>query len=261
MRPATVIFALAVSVKAAPTSPHLALEANPVDALDNLSGYFNLVAVKVQAAKTLASAPSCDLSRARMPTLGLNALPSPDRGLTVRHVAVGRGTQNYTCEANNPEASPKAAGAMATLFNATCVAAVYPDILSRIPGMAVHFDLEESEKLGPTGMTKSGVHYFLDSSTPFFNLDTPAQDIGQVHAAKNSSSNAPSTAAVGQLHEKAVAWLRLTSKHGTTGDIKEVYRVDTAGGSAPASCKGMPSRFEVQYAAVYWFWQGSNSSS
>lgn len=116
--------------------------------------------------------------------------------------------------------------------------------------MAVHFKLSDAEKLGPTAMAKSGVHYFSDGSTPFFNLDTPTMAIGQVPCAKNSSSNAPSTAAVGQKGEKAVTWLRLTAKDGTTGGIRDIYRVDTAGGSPPATCKDMPATFEVQYSAM-----------
>ncbi|KHO00928.1 uncharacterized protein MAM_01706 [Metarhizium album ARSEF 1941] len=240
--------ALVVVANAAPALPTLDRRDNSVNALDSLSGYFNLIASKVEASKLLSTAPLCDLSKARMPD-GIDGLPPPDNGLTVRHVAVGRGTQNYTCDANNAHASPKAAGAVATLFNASCIAALYPDLLSRIPPMAVHFQLDEAEKLGPTAMAKSGVHYF-DGSTPFFNLDTPALAIGRVPCAKNSSAKAPSTAAVGQKGEKAVTWLRLTAMDGTTGDIKDVYRVDTAGGSPPATCKDMPATFEVQYSAV-----------
>ncbi|KAG5947806.1 hypothetical protein E4U53_006376 [Claviceps sorghi] len=240
----------AVVANAAPTFPSLNLKDNPMTALTSLSTYFNLVASKVHAAKTLTSTPACRLSKAHMP-VGLDGLPAPDAGTTVRHVAVGRGRQNYSCDANNAEATPKAIGAVATLFNATCMAALYPDLLSRIPAMAVHFKLQDAqEKLGPTVLPRSGLHYFTDDSTPHFDLDTPREAIGQVVCAKNSSSNAPATAAVGQLGEKAVSWLRLTTKSGTTGDIKHVYRVDTAGGSPPATCKDMPSNFQVEYAAV-----------
>ena len=131
------------------------------------------------------------------------------------------------------------------------MAALYPDVLSRIPAMAVHFKLRDTEEnLGPTVLRQSGLHYFTDGSTPHFDLNSPKESIGQVVCAKNSSSNAPETAAVGQLGEKAVSWLRLTTKSGTTGDIKDVYRVDTAGGSPPATCKDMPSNFQVEYAAV-----------
>lgn len=168
----------------------------------------------------------------------------------MRHVAVGRGTQNYTCDASKENLAPKLAGAVATLFNASCVAALYPDVLDRIPGMAVHFDLGGAARLGPSAMPRSGVHYFADGSTPFFDLDTPTLDIGRAPCAKNSTADAPSTAAVGRRGEKAVAWLRLTAKEGATDGIREVYRLTTAGGSPPATCKGLPATFEVQYAAV-----------
>ncbi|KAG6015440.1 hypothetical protein E4U43_005314 [Claviceps pusilla] len=261
MRLSTVVFAIwAAAANAVPTFPILNLKDNPMSALTSLSDYFNLVASKVQAAKFLSSAPACHLSKAHMP-IGLDGLPAPDEGTTVRHVALGRGTQHYTCDPDNGKATPKAAGAVATLFNATCMAALYPDILSHIPAMAVHFNLHDTEeKLGPVILPRSGLHYFTDSSTPHFDLDTPREAIGQVACAKNSSSNAPATAAVGQVGEKAVSWLRLTTKSGTTGDIKHVYRVDTAGGSPPATCKDMPSNFQVEYAAVYWFWQGSSEA-
>lgn len=39
------------------------------------------------------------------------------------------------------------------------------------------------------------------------------------------------------------------------GGVKEVYRVNTAGGSAPASCVGkVGTTFVQQYAAEYWLY-------
>lgn len=177
-------------------------------------------------------------------------LPPPTAGLKVHHVAVGRGTQNYTCDAGNATAAPKAAGAVATLFNVSCVAALYSDVLNAMPGMAVHFQIEDASQVGPNILTKSGVHYFSDATTPFFDLNTPTLDIGEAPTAKNASADAPSTASVGQLGEKAVAWLKLDTKDGATQGIKEVYRVDTAGGSPPATCKDMAATFEIEYSAV-----------
>lgn len=179
-------------------------------------------------------------------------MPAPAEGLTVRHVAVGRGTQNYTCEAGKANAVPKAGGAVAALFNASCVAALYPELLDRIPSAAVRLeDRNGTSRVGARVLGRSGVHYFTDSSTAFFNLDTPSLDLGEAHCTKDSSVNAPPTAAAGQLGEKAVTWLRLRTKQGgATGGIKEVYRVTTAGGSPPATCEGMPATFEVPYAAV-----------
>lgn len=246
---------LAVAASAAPTTPKVVIHdaRSAVDSLGSLSGYFNSLAEKVQAAKSSSKAAVCDLSKAKMP-LAPEALPVPFEGLSLHHVAVGRGTQNYTCDTSDPSSPPVAAGAVAHLFNASCVAALYPELLARIPGMAVHFDLAEAQELGPSGLSESGVHYFTNATTPFFNLDSQGLDVGHAPCEKNSTSPAPSDAAVGQQGESAVAWLKLTAREGATNGIKEVYRLTTAGGSAPATCEGKESSFEVQYASVYWFW-------
>lgn len=66
---------LAVAATAAPTFPILDLEDDSVRATESLSDYFNLIASKVQAARTLSSAPICDLSRAHMPAGEFAYLP------------------------------------------------------------------------------------------------------------------------------------------------------------------------------------------
>ncbi|KLO84944.1 malate dehydrogenase [Fusarium fujikuroi] len=247
---------LAVTASAAPTYPTITVTdaGSAIDALGSLSGYFNLVADKVKAVKSYGTAPVCDLSQAKMPLDG--QLPSPAKGLKLVHVAIGRGTQNYTCDTSKPSSAPVATGAVATLFNGSCVAAMYPDLIERIPGMAVHFPLSDANKLGPASLAESGHHYFTADGTPFFDLRTPNQDIGEAPCAKNSSAPAPSLSAKGQLGENAVPWLRLTTIEGATHKMKEVYRTTTAGGSAPATCQGMDAEFEVQYATLYWFWAG-----
>jgi hypothetical protein len=55
---------------AAPTWPSFNIKdiANPMNALDSLSGYFNLVASKVDAVKAISVAPTCDPTKAKMPT-------------------------------------------------------------------------------------------------------------------------------------------------------------------------------------------------
>ncbi|KAK4082168.1 uncharacterized protein Triagg1_1980 [Trichoderma aggressivum f. europaeum] len=245
--------------QAAPALPKLDLDSikNPAVALDSISSYFNLLASKVQLSKVQSVAPICDLSKAQMPMV--DGLLPPSAGLTVHHVAVGRGTQNYTCDASNPDAAPVAAGAVATLFNVSCIASISQDLLQKVPNMAVNFnyDAATSGPLGPMTLPVSGHHFFVDSTTPFFNLDTTTLDLGTVPCAKNASAPAPATAAPGPSGSTAVPWLKLTAKDGATGSIKEVYRVNTAGGNPPATCQGQPANIQVQYSAVYWFW-GSN---
>lgn len=76
--------------------------------------------------------------------------------------------------------------------------------------------------------------------------------LGEAPCAKNNSVAAPSGATLGQanLGYGSVAWLKLITQTGATGNLQEVYRVNTAGGSPPATCAGIASTsFEVQYAA------------
>lgn len=179
-------------------------------------------------------------------------LSPPLEGHVVKHVAIGRGTQNYTC-GTNETAAPMSIGARATLYNASCVAAAYPDVLSMLPRLALQFNLTDTNQasLAPSNLQISGHHFFTDLTTPEFNLDTPAMSLGIAPTAKNSSTPAPADAPVGQygVGHGAVAWLKLLSTEAATGNLQEVYRVNTAGGNPPATCAGMPETFEVQYAA------------
>ncbi|TVY78128.1 hypothetical protein LSUE1_G004645 [Lachnellula suecica] len=224
-----------------------------------LSDYFNLLATKVQAGKSMAAAPVCDLSKASLPTASPTALPPPSAGLALKHVAIGRGIQNYTCSTTNASAIPAAIGAVATLFNASCVAATNPDVFALLPGVALGMNLTSDDQttLAPANLAISGHHYFSNLTTPLFNLDTTAMQLGVAPCAKNNSVSAPTNAIKGQANQGngAVAWLKLTARDGTTGNLEEVYRVNTAGGNPPATCAGMPAAFEVQYAAEYWFYE------
>jgi hypothetical protein len=179
-------------------------------------------------------------------------LPTPSEGLILKHVAIGRGTQNYTCGSDS-SAAPVAIGALATLYNATCVAATYPDVLAMLPGVALQFNLTGTDQasLSPSNLLVSGHHFFLNLTTPFFNLDTSTEDLGTAPSMKNNSVAAPAGSILGQygVGNGAVAWLKLLTLDGATGNLQEVYRLNTAGGNPPTTCAGMPDAFEVQYAA------------
>nr|XP_036582809.1 uncharacterized protein CTRU02_07362 [Colletotrichum truncatum]KAF6791600.1 hypothetical protein CTRU02_07362 [Colletotrichum truncatum] len=251
--------ALASLALAAPTYPTLNLKAALPGNIEDISEYFNLLATKVQALKYLSTEPICDLSKAKMISPAEN-LPAPSKGLTLKHVAIGRGTQNYTCDTSNSTAVPVATGAVATLFNASCVAAMYPDLLEKLPSVSMSFNLTDSSahpRLGPSNLAVSGHHNFPAAGVPLFQLAINGEQIGDAFCAKNSSIPAPPTATAGQQGEGAVAWLKLLTTEGSTGGLQEVYRITTVGGSPPTSCKGQPATFEVQYAAQYWFYQGS----
>jgi hypothetical protein len=262
---ATVLLASALGaslISAAPTWPQLTPDSVSADPAAAVSEYFNLLASKVEAAKAQGIAPTCDLAQAVLPQ-SPEPLEPPTAGLTLKHVAVGRGTQNYTCDLANSTAVPVAAGAVATLFNGSCLASSYPDVLHMLPRLSLRFDLpfpfDEAAlppHMGPSDLPVSGEHYFTDLKTPYFDL----RDAGTIGCSKHSSQNAPGSAPAGAAGEKAVPWLKLTAKEGATGNLREVYRVETAGGSPPASCNGQAASFTVQYAAEYWFYEGTATS-
>lgn len=74
----------------------------------------------------------------------------------------------------------------------------------------------------------------------------------------------------GPKGEAAVPWLKLQvldvgaqgsdvqAGEDTQAGVKEIYRVNTHGGSAPATCAGRhEGEFEVEYAAEYWFYSSA----
>jgi hypothetical protein len=97
----------------------------------------------------------------------------------------------------------------------------------------------------------SGQHFFLNKTTPFFTLDTGGTQLGQASCTRNACVAAPADALIGQHGEGfgAVPWLQLLTNPGATGNLKEVYRLNTAGGEPPTNCSNMTATFKVQYAA------------
>ena len=163
-----------------------------------ISTYFNQLAQKVEEGRSWPAAPVCDLSKAVMPvcksthlptaretiltfSAATEPLPAPDAGTTLKHVAIGRGIQNYTCDTTNATAIPKAIGAVATLYNASCIAATSPMVLNTLPGFALQFNLGPNPAAAnPANLDVSGLHYFTELGVPFFNLDTAKQQIGKI---------------------------------------------------------------------------------
>jgi hypothetical protein len=180
------------------------------------------------AADNSTAAPTCDLSNLVQPSSTLKA-PSPDMNLVL--VALGEGTQNYTCGANLT-AAPTAIGAVATLFDASCAMVNSPGASTVQLG-----SIEESAK-------SIGAHFFVDNTTPDFDII----GLGNTQAKKSEDCNAPNPTA-------DVKWLRLTAQvAGSTSSVKEIYRLNTVGGLAPSTCEGkaVGDVVTVEYQAQYW---------
>ena len=142
-------------------------------------------------------------------------------------------------------------------------------VLSKALPVAVNVtDYNSGRPIHPLGSKSviSGHHYFVNASTPTFNLVSDTTDYGIFFSQKISNATAPPTATKGPDGSKAVPWLKLEVEASTSPwtveqqdlvpSVKEIYRVNTAGGAAPATCAGIPTGtiIKQEYAAEYWFY-------
>lgn len=97
-----------------------------------------------------------------------------------------------------------------------------------------------------------GTHFFAGvngTNTPTFAFDQLTSPYPIAQVGKLNETAAPTSACPGLTGEGAVKWLYLKDTKGLShGGIDTVYRLETAGGAAPATCKGQPTSFEVRYA-------------
>ncbi|KAF3039333.1 hypothetical protein E8E12_003618 [Didymella heteroderae] len=191
---------------------------------------------------------TCDLSNAALPAEAFPGLPAVGEGLKLKHIAVGRGVQNYTCATAAATETPKAVGAVASLFNATCDGVRAPAVLASVTKIALGYSIPTT-KLAESRL--SGHHEFTEKGVPFFKLQTDKVDFGTVHVNATTKMPAPKDASEGPNGLGSVAWLKLVK---LDGDYQEVYRINTAGGMAPKTCEGVQGSISVDYAAEYWFY-------
>src|SRR5688572_3233335 len=85
-------------------------------------------------------------------------------------VTNGFSSQNYTCEGLAEDDEPEATGAVATLFNASCIASNYPDILDMLPSIALQFPNPPNDFLEPGNLMLAGHHFFNEEGVPVFDL-------------------------------------------------------------------------------------------
>ena len=87
-------------------------------------------------------------------------------------VALGIGTQNYTCSSES--ATPTPNGALATLYDISCTVATVPSAAHCLGALALKADVHSGDPPIPPGMgyKEIGTHYFLpDAKTAIFKFD------------------------------------------------------------------------------------------
>jgi len=187
----------------------------------------------------------CDLSDAKLPVVpGINFTTS-DRPKHLRALGLGVGVQNYTCTAAGTYGT---LGAVAQLFDMSCLYST--SSFNTLPSVALI--LQQHGLLNASAITDLafGHHYFVDFNgtlSPRFDVTRYKQSPPShyVTAEKIADFKAPVEPA------QNVDWLQLAR---ISGDFsKLVYRVETAGGQAPATCTPGTGNISVSYAAQYWF--------
>ncbi|KAL0259388.1 hypothetical protein SLS55_005124 [Diplodia seriata] len=215
-----------------------------------------------------------DLSRLTLPTIAGAAtpLPTPPAGYKLKHVALGVGTQNYTCSGNG-SATPSSAGALASLwdigpFLSSPLGRLFEDalpplalamygalssspsssaatdhtwwdaVIAQMPWESTATGSSSSSSSSSSGLPSSafGEHFFSSTLTPTWDL-FPSADGANIddvvfQGTKEGSAAAPADACAGLEGEGAVPWLYLTKAATTDDGIAAVYRVVTAGGTA-----------------------------
>ncbi|KAK5120716.1 hypothetical protein LTR85_006074 [Meristemomyces frigidus] len=208
------------------------------------------------AVSSLLSSVSCFPFRSaaqqlqsQQPTL--NGLPS-NSNVTLRYVALGVGNQNYTCNGATWVQTDAGDGALATLYDATAFLSLDTPAIKTLPSdrlaqFKATNECQDTANLLPY-LTPLGIHYFDESNRPTFNLSHANPPL-VLSSRKCDSVTAPVAG--------AVPWLYLIDANdGITNGLKAVYRLETAGGTAPSSCPSAEtgSQTSIPYAAEYWLY-------
>ncbi|THV04701.1 putative malate dehydrogenase, partial [Dendrothele bispora CBS 962.96] len=209
-------------------------------------------------ASSLAAPTSCDISSAVVDVPSGGALPPPTH--KVSFVALGVGTQNYTCSDAGTYTS---VGAFAELFDISCL--YRTQCFSNITS-----DAFEVWNAAPPSVTASRVPQFLDSLRQFHNPTVLGEHYFVVNPVTGSglspkwdftsrafAGNADAFVVGSKISSMAsptspsnIDWLYLTKAVGSLAD--EVYRTDTQGGQPPASCAPGSNPITVKYTSMYW---------
>ena len=187
-----------------------------------------------------------------LPVQTPNTLPVLSNAVNLRVIALGVGTQNYTCSStpNVSTAAPVSVGARANLYDVTQLFTDSPQLIGNETQTALLANSGGNNQL-------IGQHFFTyvgSTLTPTFDLDghSPAYFLSSVKA---NTESAPMMAYAGMDNEGAVPWLFLNSdSSGLSQGVSEVYRVETAGGMQPSTCADKTGDFQVPYSAEYWFY-------
>ncbi|KAK9489505.1 hypothetical protein V1508DRAFT_50936 [Lipomyces doorenjongii] len=176
-------------------------------------------------------------------------LSPPGSNVELPFLALGRGTQNYSC--NSTMSKPVSKGALAILYDlGPLLEYSPPDLLHTLPS----YVLDMASPLVP--LSAAGSHFFDSTGVPNFDLLSRGLSVKGITAETIPTTTPPASLGLPRSPTNPMNWLHLTPRIvGLVVRLTDVYRVEVAGGSSPATCTNVTAMtFQVQYAAIYAFY-------
>ncbi|KIJ55114.1 hypothetical protein M422DRAFT_152275 [Sphaerobolus stellatus SS14] len=211
--------------------------------------HFPSLAIVLSSVAALASAApsaSCKLADVQVPLNGSLVAPTG----SLEFVALGVGTQNYSCSAAGTFSS---IGALATLYDASCFVNLVSVVTSKFTG-SCEFGIAALQGALGRKPVVLGHHYFINNPTgaagvsPVFDFRADSEK-GNPSAFVTLSKTGDVPAPVNPATN--VDWLDLTAIPGQGSLASQVYRVTTIGGQPPKTCTPGSAPITVPYAATY----------
>ncbi|KAF8577686.1 hypothetical protein K439DRAFT_1639485 [Ramaria rubella] len=192
----------------------------------------------------------CDVSNDIIPLPSGLTAPTDAKPI---FIAVGLGTQNYSCNAAGTFTS---IGAVATLLDASCVFNIISAIANKDSEASIAIDAVTAA-LGSSPLVL-GHHYFVDNPTGAAGV-SPTFDF-RADSEKGNPNAFVITAKTGDIPAPTnpttnVDWLSLAAIPGQGELASNVFRIFTLGGQPPSSCTPGSAPITVPYAANYWFFK------
>jgi hypothetical protein len=151
-------------------------------------------------------------------------LPPPSPELSLKYVVLGRGTQNYSCPCPEKSPEPTTVGALATLFDASCLAETHPSLLHELPGALSNAPVEALSFMAvltgqiaspDTGGLIPGKHYFNGAGVPTFDMRFGgSEDWMTTELAAKAPPPSKGSAVAKNGKGQNVKWLKLTATGG-----------------------------------------------
>lgn len=218
-----------------------------------------------------SSPPPLPLQDIAASNTGSAALPAPTG--PPKYVLLGIGYQNYSCSGGSYVQSTPGTGAIANLYDITSsltasnVNTISPSALRQFEScLAATGCTPKGDSYCPTchqlaiaatvplALSRKGLHFFdrpATSNVPNFDVFAYGDFLS---AKKAGDVKAPPGSYGGSTGNSTVDWLYLVDNgSGRTHGLSSVYRVETAGGTAPKTCATEGTLLSVPYTAQYWF--------